>query len=181
MSIWRKVPVPKAVISVFIIVYVSTVWCWLQPNTIWKNDVLTATKPVVMFFGLYQNYQVFAPSVRSTNAYIDAEVYYPDGRIIMWQYPRMETLGIIDRMVKERYRKLGLDYIVWPENKKLWPDLARYVARSCTIDGATPVRIKLRRNISNVAPASEKLALDATPEVKTVEFFDYQVQPADLR
>ncbi|MFN8657886.1 MAG: hypothetical protein U0105_16215 [Candidatus Obscuribacterales bacterium] len=178
-----KIVIPKAVISVFILLYVSAIWCYLQPHSRWVRNVLVDVEPTIMFLGLWQNYEVFSPDVRRANIRLLAEVQYADGQTSVWNYPQMEKLPYPERVVKERYRKLGLDYLNWEKYKKLWPDLARYIARQeKTQHGGTPVSVHLKRCFWYLPDARK--ALDGTaekPQERTVEFFTYKVVPADLQ
>lgn len=172
-----KLRVPRAVISAFVLFYVGCLWVWLQPNSVWRDNVLTPVKPLIMFLGLWQNYQVFSPDPRLVNVFLDAEVTYADGTTSIWKYPRMEQFGPVEKMVKERYRKLGLDYLNWDVNKKLWPEFALYVARQDRLaHGGTPVKVKLRRHFARIPAPEVGLSSAARPEAeKMFVFFEYQV------
>lgn len=178
----RNLRMPKAVISVFILLYVSCIWCYLQPHTRWVNNVMVYVQPTIMYLGLWQNYEVFSPDVRRANIRLVAEVVFADGQTSVWNYPQMEKLSYFDRMVKERYRKLGLDYLNWDKYKKLWPDLARYAARQGQLQhGGTPVVVRLTRHFWYLPDARKALSGGAEkPEERSSQFFAYEVLPADL-
>lgn len=182
MIILNKLRVPKAVISAFILMYVLVLVVWLQPNQRWRNNVLQPVRPIIMFSGLWQNFEVFAPDPRKVNIHLDAEVTFADNTRTIWEYPRMDKLDYLERMVKERYRKLGMDYANWDENKKIWPDLARYIARQeAASRGRVPIQVVLRRHFTFIPPPDIGLiGADHEPE-RSAEFFKYVVQPGDLK
>lgn len=178
-----KLRMPRAVISAFILLYVTCLWCYMQPQARWVENAMVYVEPTIMFLGLWQNYQVFSPDVRRANVHLVAEVVYADGQTSIWNYPQMEKLSFPDRLIKERYRKLGLDYVNWDKYKKLWPDLARYAARQGHLShGGTPVAVRLRRYFWYLPDARKAMSgTAAKPEERSVQFFVYKVLSADLQ
>ncbi|MBK7837582.1 MAG: hypothetical protein IPJ49_07840 [Candidatus Obscuribacter sp.] len=66
-----------------------------------------------LFLGLDQNFAVFAPVPRQRNPHLTALVHYKDGTTLLWNAPRMERLGFLEKIPAERYRKFYDDNTVW--------------------------------------------------------------------
>ena len=77
------------------------------------------------FLGLDQDFGVFAPVPRNSNPHLVAIVRYKDGTTRIWNSPRMERLGFLEKIPKERYRKFFDDNCVWDKVPETWPDIAR--------------------------------------------------------
>jgi hypothetical protein len=130
-DLWRRVR--KPVLSAFIAVHLCLAVCWLLPYWPVQQALAEAWKGYVLFVGLDQDFAMFAPDVRVFNLHIEAVVTYKDGSNRLYVYPRMERLSILNRMIKERYRKFGYDNIVRPIFSPLWPDFARFIARQSNV------------------------------------------------
>src|ERR1700753_1657398 len=74
------------------------------PLFAWQGKLNEATNGYVQFFGLDQSYTVFAPPPEY-NLHFFAIVTRQSGLMEIWQYPRMDDLTLVDKLVKERYRK----------------------------------------------------------------------------
>lgn len=133
------------------------------------------------YFGLEQDFGVFAPKPRDVNPHLTAIVRYRDGTTKVWTYPRMERIDLYNRIRMERYRKFFDDNLAWPRFEKLWPDLARWVARVNFEDPANPpVEVSLLRFSSAVLIPEEGLGKPNPPQSEQKALATYPVKPEDL-
>ena len=184
----------RIVINVFIIIHVLLIVAWLFPI----NTPLLTIKGVfhryIVFLGLDQNYSMFAPEVRKTNRHLIALVTFEDLSTVIWAYPRVERMGIIEAMQKERYRKFGNDNIVAPGFKMFLPDFARYIAnnvvRRLACADSKPQLVSLYlsetdipkpgQQLGSVATSGEAFSKGKEPS-RLTNIFTYQVEPTDLK
>jgi hypothetical protein len=129
----------------------------------------------MLWSGLFQAWDMFAPSPRSVNAHVEAAVILRDGRIQTWKFPRLEQLSLTSRTFKERYRKF-VENLQEESHKAIWPDVARYIARASNNPADPPQIVMLIRYWSDIVP--EKV-YRPRPERARI-FFEYNVKPEDL-
>ncbi len=135
--------------------------------------------PYMAWSGLFQKWDMFAPNPSMLNNYMTADITYADGHTATWSFPRMEELGLVDKYVKERYRKFANDNLRLDAFSVLWPDAARYIARVNKVQASNPpVAIDLIRHWSVVQPPG---SVSATGPWNQFKFFHYAVQPGDLQ
>jgi hypothetical protein len=167
--------------TVFIAFHLFAVITWAVPlDTPLIVQCREAIKGYMLWTGLFQKWDMFAPEPSKLNNYVTATVIYRDGRTSEWAFPRMENLGIVEKYFKERYRKYASDNLRIDTRSGLWPDAARYIARATATASAPPVEVDLVRHWSEVPPP---LRTGEAPPSPWNEFtyFRYQVQPGDLR
>ena len=167
--------------TVFIAFHLFAVIAWAVPlDTPLIVQCREAVKGYMLWTGLFQKWDMFAPDPSKLNNYVTATVIYRDGRTSEWSFPRMETLGIVDKYFKERYRKYACDNLRIDSRAGLWPDAARYIARANTNPSAQPLEVDLVRHWSEVPPP---LRTGEAPPSPWNEFtyFRYAVQPGDLQ
>lgn len=113
-------------------------------------------KPTFDFYlwptGFWQGWEMFAPNPSDWEGYATAVVFFKDGSRKEYTYPRMYTLGLGIRYLKERYRKFleraGNDQFRW-----LWPRFAMRVAiENYTDRDNPPVGVQLWRHAYTVPP-----------------------------
>jgi len=171
----------RIAITVFVAFHLFAVITWAVPlDTPLIVQCREAIKGYMLWTGLFQKWDMFAPDPSKLNNYVTATVLYGDGRTTVWTFPRMETLGYVDKYFKERYRKYASDNLRLDTRAPLWPDAARYVARAAATPSDAPVEIDLVRHWSEVPPAGphgEELPAPWTE----FTFYRYSVQPGDLR
>jgi hypothetical protein len=136
-----------AAISAFLLFHLVVITCWTAP---FKMKIMEAvnqvTRPYLLWIGLFQAWDMFAPNPMTLNGYVDARILYQNGRMETWEFPRMEKLGLAGRYVKERYRKFVNEYLRNDDKALLWPDAARHVARLHYRDPANPPRMIVIRS-----------------------------------
>jgi hypothetical protein len=166
-------------INSFVIFHIVVISLWAIPfGGALAADCKNFVIPYLRWSGLFQTWDMFSPSPKSVNSYIEAVVIYRDDSSETWTFPRMEQLSFTERYFKERYRKFEENLPV--ENYSLlMPDAARYVARMKST-AANPVEtVMLVDWWSRIPPAANANTAAAPPEAHV--FFTYRVQPEDLK
>jgi hypothetical protein len=168
----------RIVINAFVIFHIVALTCWAlpvaNPLMVWcKNEV----RPYLVWAGLFQFWDMFSPSPKTVNTYLEAIILYEDGNTRGWRFRRMEQLSFTDRYVKERYRKFA-EVLNSDTYAALRPDAARWIARQ----NAGPVPIKmilLVRYWADIVPPSN----GSPPPVPYDShiFYSYAMQPGDLK
>jgi len=171
----------RIAVSAFIAFHLFCIVIWALPlDTALVVQCREAVKGYVLWTGLFQKWDMFAPDPSKLNNYVGAVVTYRDGSKSEWDFPRMEKLGIVDKYFKERYRKYASDNLRLDTRSGLWPDAARYVARVNDKPANPPVEVTLVRYWSEVPPPGPHG--DAPPSPwSEYPFFRYTVQPGDLK
>jgi hypothetical protein len=117
----------RGIVSAFILFHLIAILCWALPlNFAPMEDVKTLTRPYMVWSGLFQSWDFFAPNPKSANAYIEAAVITQDRHQFLWAFPRMEQLGYFERYRKERYRKFA-EVLPLQRNAMLWPVVAQRI------------------------------------------------------
>ncbi len=94
----------------------------------------------------------------------------------------MEQLGLIEKMQKERYRKLYNDIANNASDGVLWPDLARFIARQVYAQqGKRPLEVTLVRYWSDIPPAHGDPLPRPPNKYASLGFFTYPIRIEDLQ
>ena len=118
---------------------------WLSPACPLRDAMLKPFLGYLNFFGLWQGWSVFE-SPRKYNEYLTARITFEDGSQRSWDFPRMEKMGVIEKMFKEKYRRWTNDCVADETKPFLWPDAARYVARRNRNQTNQPVTVAIIRH-----------------------------------
>lgn len=176
---WNKQSVTIWAINAFLLFHLFAIVTWSVPI---NSPLITACRelirPYMLWTGLFQSWDTFAPTPRTVNAYIQAAIITKDGRIHTYKFPRMEQLSIAERYYRERYRKFQENLPNRP-NSALWPDAARHLARMYANPANPPDIIMLIRYWSDIPPPANG-RYRAGPARAQI-FFEYRVQPGDLK
>lgn len=134
------------------------------------------------FTGLWQSWNLFAPTPRTENVYLQARIVYRNGDTRVWDFYRPQQFGLLQRSWKERYRKWANDNIRLDGNAASWPYVARYIARAANDrSGDPPQTVELVRYWSQIAPPSPAAGRSQGPEAWShFVFYRYRVDPRDL-
>jgi len=132
----------------------------------------------MLWSGLFQSWDMFAPAPKSVNAYIQGVVITRDGRIHTWKFPRMEQLSLTQRYFKERYRKF-VENLQDEKNSAVWPDVSRHLARLYNDPSNPPEIVMLVRYWSDIVPQPDG-SYRPQPERARI-FFEYRLKPEDLK
>jgi hypothetical protein len=165
----------RIAISAFLFFHIVAITCWSLP---FGSPLITAfdnvIRPYLVWSGLFQYWDTFAPVPKSVNSYVDAIVIYKNGHTRNWEFPRMEKLSLTDRYWEERYRKF-VENLKEDTNVALWPDAGRRIARLNNSDASNPPEIVvLIRHWSNIVPYRSE------PWHAQI-FYEYNVKPEDLK
>jgi len=155
-----------------------TAWC-LPFGGRFTAGFRSFVQPYMVWSGLFQNWDMFAPTPLMLNTYVEAEVIFHNGTVRTWDFPRMEKLSLFDRYLKERYRKFAVDNVRNDEHSALWPDVARFIARANNEASNPPVAVVLYRYWSQIKPPLADGTPQSDPWVR-YRFFLYAVKPGDL-
>lgn len=175
---WRT-PLPRFLINGFLMFHLVAIMCWALP---FQSPVLLVVRnfvrPYFVWAGLFQSWDMFSPSPKSFNTYVDAIVIHQNGETQNWTFPRLEEMSLTDRYFKERYRKY-VETMQEDTYSFLWADAARFIAR-LNNDPSDPVtRVYLVRHSSKILLASGGTANVAN--WKAEMFYRYSVEPDDLK
>jgi len=168
----------KRAISVFLLFHLVAIPCWGLPFDSLPTLICRAlVRPYFLWTGLFQSWDMFAPSPIRANRYLEAMLVYPDGTTDYWAFPRMDRLSFTARYAKERYRKFE-EVLTDDKNADMWPDIARYVARQALRGSARPERVLLVLHWSDLEQSGDG-SFDATPWQSRV-LFSYRVEWDDF-
>lgn len=118
----------RGAITAFIFFHLIAIACWSFPFTFSPvENIKEFTRPYMIWAGLFQSWDFFAPNPKRTDSYVEAVVITQGHRQQVWAFPRMEQLGYFDRYREERYRKFAENL---PDRKSagLWPGVAKHAA-----------------------------------------------------
>jgi hypothetical protein len=166
-------------ISAFLLFHIVAITCWCVPLESPLIDAFrSVVRPYLLWSGLFQSWDMFAPSPKTLNGYVEAVVIYKDGSIRNWAFPRMEHLTARDRYSADRYRKF-VENLKEDRSLALWPDAARHIAWLNNNRSSPPEMVILVRHWSEIVP---RFNAAYQPEPWHAEiFYEYKVQPADLQ
>lgn len=178
-------------ITAFILVHLYIIVFWGLPGSRFRAYMVQPVQNYVLKSGLWHSWDMFSPDPLAMNYRIHAQVFFQDGSLKIWEFPRMEKLGYFERYRKERYRK-------WRERVRqdsysaIWDDTARYIARLHNSATNRPVRVVLVRQWEGIpAPQFEPGKATYADHQPMPENFDelkfsyrfnyYDVKPQDLK
>jgi hypothetical protein len=171
----------RAAVTLFILFHLVTFTLWTAPLNFPLLDKYRAlVRPYLLWTGLFQAWNMFAPDPLRLNTYLEAEVRMANGEIRVWHEPRMDKLGIVQKYFEERYRKYMNEHLRVDEDAALWPDAARHIARLYDTDKSNPpMSVRLIRYWSEILPPSPDGQYRTSPWSHYV-YFKYNVAPEDL-
>lgn len=166
-------------VNLFIGFHLVAIACWCLPiDALPLSLCRNIVRPYFLWAGLFQSWDMFAPVPKGANTYLEAELRYRDGSRRTWKYPRMEEMGLREKLFKERYRKFA-DNLERSELDDLLPDAARYIARLNSTSGNPVKTVILIQRYSLIVPRSDGTYV---PEPwQSHILFGYGVRPEDLR
>jgi hypothetical protein len=168
----------RGVISVFILFHLIAITCMAFPFDLPPiRNMKDLVKPYMVWAGLFQTWDMFAPNPEAVNSYIKTVVISRDRHMHVWSFPRMEELGFVERYRKERYRKFS-DVLPQPQYAPLWPDVAAHAATQFNSQSDPPEKVLLIQFESDIRPATDG-APDPAPRPSV--FYDDYLQPGALQ
>jgi len=169
-------PWGRILVNAFIVWHLFALTIWLLPESELRQSCFGLVKSYMTLTGFMQSWSMFSPEPASVETHVEARISYADGRLRSWFYPRMASLGYIERYRHERFRKL-IEMAQPDENRVVWPSLARYAARRNNIyPGNPPVSVALVRHFRPIPPPGMLFA-----PYQTYVFFQMPIKPGDLR
>jgi hypothetical protein len=166
-------------VNTFLIFHLLAIPVWCLPT---NNPLMLACKdflrPYFLWTGLFQSWDMFSPSPKAVNAYLEATIIYKNGATEFWAFPRMELLTYTERYYRERYRKFE-ETLLDSKYSALRPDVARRIARLNSKPSDPPQTVMLLVRWSNIIQRSDG-TFQATPWDAYV-FFTYAVKSEDLQ
>ena len=171
--------IKRIAINLFLVFHLATILCWSLPL---NSRLITNARPVIapymVWSGLAQGWNLFAPNPLGLNTRAEAEIIYHDGHKEIWKFPNPQDFGYFKRYMMEREHKFSFDSLLNDSFARLRPDAARYIARmNNTNKDNPPVTIVLVGYRSQIAPPNSGLP---EPWVRR-ELFTYSVTAGDLR
>lgn len=166
----------RYVLHLLIGAYIIGALMWSLPAELpLKTRTDAFVSPIFQRLGLWQNWQMFAPTPRNEDIYVDAMVQLADGRVLEVNLSRMSEMSLFDRYRKERWRKLLNDYIRSDEYHRYWPMTATWLARAISEQEQSAVtHLELWRHWRAARPG----LLARTPVEEgwqQQKFFDYTI------
>jgi hypothetical protein len=168
----------RGVISSFILFNMIAILSWAIPlNVTPLPQMKEILRPYLLWTGLFQSWDFFAPNPRPVNSYLQAVAVTQNHHMRVFNFPRMDQLSYAKRYREERYRKFA-EVLCDSRYAALWPDVARHAARLLNDSTDHPqmvILMKFEAPIKyGVTPAQE-------PAAKPEFFYEYYVSAEDLR
>jgi hypothetical protein len=113
---------------------------------------------------MWQGWGVFSPNIRKTSMVLGANIIYDDGLRRVWEFPRIDKCDLMDKLFLERYRKFGYDHANWDEHKYMYPDYARFIARTAARPQHSITKIELFKYYFNLLPMEREMSGERDPQ-----------------
>jgi hypothetical protein len=169
----------RGAISIFILFHLIAIVCWTLPADISPvKDVKEIVRPYMIWSGLFQSWDFFAPNPKSDNSYIEADVITRNHTQKVWVFPRMAELSFGERYSKERYRKFA-EVLPQQKNAYIWPGVAKHIAEMFKSQTDPPEMVLLIEFQAFMKPGPRHRP---EPVLRPHIFYEYaDVQPEDLK
>ena len=168
----------QGVISIFILFNMVAILSWAIPlNVTPLPQIKEIVRPYLLWTGLFQSWDFFAPNPRPVNSYLQAVAVTQAHHMRVFNFPRMDQLSYGNRYREERYRKFA-EVLCDSRYAALWPDVARRAARLLN-DSKDPPQIVILMKFE--APIKYGVTPVQQPAPKPQFFYEYYVGGEDLR
>lgn len=127
--------------------------------------------------GFWQYWDMFSPNPANTDLYMDADVVFRDGKKIRYKFPRIYSLPIPQKYVKERYRKY-FENVNQADQGYSRPFCAQRIALENFNDPQNPPTMVTLICHQDVIEAP---GVTPNPAYKEIPFYTYQVDLDKLR
>ena len=133
--------------SVLVCVYIFAIFSWTMPadNFPGKSTVDSVFRGPLLYFGLWQGWDMFAPNPRAEDIVVDVAFTNRDGSSHTWNLTQMNEMGFFDRWQRERWRKYFNDHLRLDSERNLWQPFADYAVRYLRTQGQDPVKMEFTR------------------------------------
>jgi len=169
----------RVVLTIFILLHVFIMAAWGLPPSPFRTRLVQKVEEYVIWIGLWHSWDMFSPDPLSLNFNVQAFITHADGTTDVWDFPRMEKMGIAEKFQKERYRKWR-ERVRQDSYAQIWDDTVRWVARQHNRDPKNPpVKVVLVRSWNQIpAPAPR----DFQPMPKDFDLkFSYRFKMYDVK
>jgi hypothetical protein len=142
---------------------------------------LEVVRMTLFTFGTWQYWDMFAPNPADTDWYGDAIIHYKDGSEKTAAYPRMYSLGIVDKYLQERYRKFyerGHDETLYPY--MFLPFAYREAFENNGDPKNPPVKVDLHRHWFKIPPPGSPEPQEPR-KYNDYLYFSAEIDPTILR
>jgi hypothetical protein len=131
-----------------IITYIFAAFSWSMPADKFprKDSIVKYTEKPLFFFGLWQDWNMFAPNPRNEDIWMDLHFLNRDGTLHTWALTDMVKMPFIERWRQERWRKYFNDHLRLDDEKRLWQPFADYSLTVLRQRGYDPVTIDFVRH-----------------------------------
>ena len=128
--------------------------------------------------GFWQYWDMFAPDPAQTDVWCDAEIVFLDGTKTTFAYPRIKSLTIPEKFMRERHRKF-YERVNSEQTPFFWSPFAQAIALQVATDpNDPPVQITLIRHFQVVARHDAKSSSE--PPYQSFRYFTYVVDQHKL-
>ena len=170
----------RVVLSVFVAAYLLAFLAVGSPYSPLTGAWCNILRPPFNYFGLFNNFGVFAPNPATYNQEFRAVIQFKDGTKKSWKFPSLLDWKSNDVMKQKKLPWVEWEYyFLWdPQNVVLLPDAAQYLAYQHRNPQNPPVKVNIYRDYNNIA-----LPVDDVPQPvveKTDLLLEYDVQEQDL-
>ena len=174
--------IKEILLSICFAWYIAMSIIWLLPTSEPKTRIMNTAGIWWNYWGLNNNWSLFSPEIRGINLHVSAVLTFADGSKLLWQAPRMDKLGLLDRFYYEKFRKLIIDSLPWPNYQAFWFDAARYVGRKFYCAQNEPTWFSLQLNWVEIPkPEGELVDRNALPEhTKIYTVYSYKYTREDF-
>lgn len=159
----------------FVIFYVYTAGLWLCGPSQIRANMLTPTRDVFNYLGLWQEFAVFGPQPRQMNLHVTATISYEDGSRREWAFKQIAQCDPWEKLFGERMRKFSIEHLPWPNKNYLCSHFAYYLARQEIKKGLRPTRIQLVKHWANTPPPEIGIGKPPVPHSNHNIFYTYNV------
>jgi hypothetical protein len=168
----------RGAISIFLLFNLIAITSWALPlNVPPLREIKELVRPYLLWTGLFQSWDFFAPNPKPVNSYMEAVALTQNRHTRVFDFPRMERLSVGKRYREARYRKFA-EVVCDPRYAALWPDVAKHVA--WLLNSATdPPQMVILMKFE--APIQYGVSQAHEPVPKPQFFYEYYVSGEDLR
>lgn len=144
----RSQPSWRRALATLAIVYMIAATSWSMPAGFpLKPAIDDRFRKIFQITGLWQGWDMFAPTPRNEDIYVSSEILYADGSTETWNISRMVEMTYWQRYKKERWRKFFNDNLRTDSNKAMWEPAARWIARAKKQEtGKEVIQVRLTRH-----------------------------------
>ncbi len=171
----------RALTSVVLVFYFLFLIAYLFPKNEARNRLVEPFEVAWNYWRLDQYWALFSPGIRNINFHPTAVIRFEDGAELAWQFPKNSKEGFLDEYRGEKWRKLCIDSMPWPDFKEYWPDIARFLGKKYYDSSNKPVSFSLHLNWADTPKPEAKVSRDNFPNhTKFYTIFVYRYTARDF-